>query len=83
VTISVHEDKLDDRRVREDRETSLAPFTERSIRRRKQLSADLPEFGEYARRKYPDELDEGLIVLIEELITLQRNRQNLHGTSVT
>jgi len=33
-----------------------------------------PEFGEYARRKYPKELDDDLIAVIENLI--QRRRQN-------
>ena len=35
--------------------------------------ADWPEFGEYARQKYP-ELDEDLIVVIEDLIERRRRR---------
>jgi len=37
------------------------------------VPADLPEFGEYARRKYPNELDEDLITVIEELIERRRS----------
>jgi transcriptional regulator with XRE-family HTH domain len=33
-----------------------------------------PEFGEYARRKYPAELDEDLITMIENLIEQRRGR---------
>jgi len=33
-----------------------------------------PEFGEYARRKYPAELDEDLVALIENLIEQRRDR---------
>ena len=33
-----------------------------------------PEFREYARQKYPNELDEDLITMIEDLI--ERRRQN-------
>ena len=40
-------------------------------------SDDWPEFREYARQKYPDELDEDLIVMIEDLI--DRRRQKRHG----
>ena len=34
-----------------------------------------PEFREYARRKYPDELDEDLITMIEDLIERRRERR--------
>ena len=34
-----------------------------------------PEFREYARRKYPDELDEDLISMIEDLIERRRRRK--------
>ncbi len=34
-----------------------------------------PEFGEYARRKYPNELDEDLIIMIESLIERRRERR--------
>ena len=34
-----------------------------------------PEFREYARRKYPDELDEDLITMIEDLIERRRGRR--------
>ncbi|UCD54399.1 MAG: helix-turn-helix domain-containing protein [Dehalococcoidia bacterium] len=37
-----------------------------------------PEFREYARKKYPDELDEGLITMIEDLI--ERRRQKGYNT---
>ena len=33
-----------------------------------------PEFGEYARRKYPNELDEDMIATIEDLIERRRKR---------
>lgn len=38
-----------------------------------------PEFREYAKRKYPSELDEDLITMIEDLIERRRRRgeQNL------
>ena len=34
-----------------------------------------PEFREYARGKYPDELDEDLITMIEDLIERRRGRR--------
>ena len=34
-----------------------------------------PEFREYARRKYPKELDEDLIIMIEDLIERRRVRK--------
>ena len=34
-----------------------------------------PEFREYARRKYPAELDEDLITMIEDLIERRRERK--------
>jgi len=34
-----------------------------------------PEFREYARRKYPAELDEDLITMIEDLIERRRGRK--------
>ncbi len=34
-----------------------------------------PEFREYAQRKYPDELDEDLITMIEDLIERRRGRR--------
>ena len=34
-----------------------------------------PEFGEYARRKYPNELDEDVINMIEDLIERRRKRR--------
>ena len=39
-----------------------------------QAPVEWPEFGEYARRKYPNELDEDLIAVIEELIERRRKR---------
>jgi len=38
---------------------------------------DWPEFREYARQKYPTELDEDLITMIEDLI--ERRRQRRYG----
>ncbi len=38
-------------------------------------TAELPDFREYAKRKYPRELDEDLITLIEDLIE-RRSRRN-------
>ena len=37
---------------------------------------ELPEFRQYARRKYQAELDEDLITMIEDLIERQRGRVN-------
>ena len=37
--------------------------------------AEWPEFREYARRKYPTELDEDLITMIEDLIERRRVRK--------
>ncbi len=34
-----------------------------------------PEFREYARQKYPNELDEDLITMIEDLIERRRKRK--------
>jgi transcriptional regulator with XRE-family HTH domain len=34
-----------------------------------------PEFREYARRKYPQELDEDLITMIEDLIERRRGKR--------
>jgi transcriptional regulator with XRE-family HTH domain len=44
-----------------------------------QAPAEWPEFREYASAKYPDELDEDLIAMIEDLI--QRRRRRRHGGS--
>ena len=41
-----------------------------------EASPDWPEFREYARGKYPRELDEDLIIMIEDLIERRRER---HG----
>ena len=38
-----------------------------------------PEFREYALKKYPNELDEDLITMIEDLIELRRHKR--HGDS--
>jgi len=38
-------------------------------------SPDWPEFREYARRKYPNELDEDMITMIEDLIERRRERR--------
>ncbi len=39
--------------------------------------SEWPEFREYARRKYPAELDEDMITMIEDLI--ERRRDKRHG----
>jgi len=39
---------------------------------------DWPEFREYARHKYPAELDEDLITMIEDLIERRRGRRYEH-----
>jgi len=39
--------------------------------------ADWPEFRDYARHKYPNELDEDLITMIEDLI--ERRREKKYG----
>ena len=39
--------------------------------------SEWPEFREYAHRKYPDELDEDIITMIEDLI--ERRRAKKHG----
>jgi transcriptional regulator with XRE-family HTH domain len=41
-------------------------------------SPEWPEFREYARQKYPNELDEDLITMIEDLI--ERRRQNRYNS---
>ncbi len=41
-------------------------------------SAEWPEFRDYARQKYPAELDEDLITMIEDLI--ERKRQKKYDT---
>jgi len=37
--------------------------------------ADWPEFRDYARKKYPNELDEDLITMIEDLIERRREKR--------
>jgi hypothetical protein len=66
MAIPVREEKLDN--GREVKEAPITPSTRRPTKRGEEPSADWPEFGDYVRRKYPDELDEGLIVLIERFI---------------
>jgi len=39
------------------------------------VPAEWPEFREYARRKYPGELDEDLIIMIEDLIERRRGKR--------
>jgi len=39
------------------------------------VPAEWPEFREYARQKYPDELDDDLISMIESLIERRRHRR--------
>jgi len=40
-------------------------------------AAEWPEFREYASRKYPDELDEDTIIMIEDLIERRRKKAAL------
>ena len=40
-----------------------------------------PEFGEYVRRKYPNELDEDLIIMIESLIERRRERRYVRSSA--
>jgi transcriptional regulator with XRE-family HTH domain len=40
----------------------------------KEGKESLPEFREYAARRYPDELDEDIISMIEDLIRRRRKR---------
>jgi hypothetical protein len=44
------------------------------IPKEEEPSADWPEFRQYARRRYPNELDEDLMTLIENLIGGWRKR---------
>jgi transcriptional regulator with XRE-family HTH domain len=39
-------------------------------------TAEWPEFREYAQHKYPAELDDDIIIVIEDLIKLRRAKQN-------
>ena len=39
------------------------------------VPAEWPEFREYARRKYPNQLDDDLITMIEDLIERRRSRR--------
>ena len=43
-------------------------------------ASQLPDFAEYARQKYPAELDEDLITVIEELIRRRQQRQQSERT---
>ena len=38
-------------------------------------AAEWPEFREYARKKYPNELDEDIITMIEDLIERRREKK--------
>jgi len=40
------------------------------------ISNKVPEFREYARQKYPNELDEDLITMIEDLIERRRAKRH-------
>jgi len=42
---------------------------------KKTVPSEWPEFREYAHRKYGDELDEDLIIMIEDLIERRRSRK--------
>jgi len=41
----------------------------------KEAEGSLPEFREYATRRYPNELDEDIIAMIEDLISRRRERR--------
>ena len=41
--------------------------------------AELPEFREYVKVKYANELDDDLILMIEDLIERRRKRNNRHS----
>ena len=43
--------------------------------------AEWPEFGEYARRKYPNELDGDLVTVIEGLIEHRRAREYVRSST--
>lgn len=43
----------------------------------KEDKENLPEFREYATRRYPNELDEDIITMIEDLIRRKRKRLGL------
>ena len=43
------------------------------------VPAEWPEFREYARRKYPGELDEDLVTMIEDLIERRRGKSHDSG----
>jgi len=45
------------------------------------VPAEWPEFREYARHKYPDELDDDLITMIEDLIERRREKRYNNGKS--
>ncbi len=47
-----------------------------------EASPDWPEFREYARGKYPKELDEDLITMIEDLIERRRKRHDSKDSQV-
>ena len=44
--------------------------------------SEWPEFRDYAKRKYPDELDEDLITMIEDLIERRRGRRYGSGKDI-
>ena len=43
----------------------------------------LPDFREYAKQKYPKELDEDMITMIEDLIERKRTRKMAHQKKAT
>lgn len=58
--------------------SEIVDFLHELMRRRGGLRADqLPEFRDYAWSKYPDELDEALVLALEELIERRRKRRRL------
>ena len=44
--------------------------------------SELPEFREYAEKKYPNELDDDLITMIEDLFERRKGRDN-RGTELS
>ncbi len=53
----------------------ILSLTEHLPRISERASAEWPEFREYVYQKYPTELDEDLITMIEDLIERRRSRR--------
>jgi len=61
-----------DQRLLSIRDKLLVMLTEKQDTLKAGGDGDLPEFREYARRKYQKELDEYLITIFEDLIEMRR-----------